>query len=403
MRSCEQLYDILLSFPDFNIPSVLPTGMATTSFRSALLCAAAAHAAVPQGTEFGATFPFTNLAQGTRAWSKVGGGGSSPVDAQGWPSSDCETVVFDARPFPEWQCMSNPQSCVDDPWVWGIPANGTYSFSLSGNATVTAGDDPSSHCTVFNVSFDPSTFTTSGFFTIPPGAPALAELSFFNTQRSASSPPNSGFTNLTIMRPGHAGDGPAVWSPEVVAMLSAPDHVRFMGATGTNNQAGYYGDVGHHYLSWEHRCLPSDAQVPNSLREGCWGLPWEHVVTLSQATGKGAWVNIPVSGTLGLLADGTPNKTTYAYSWASLLKNGNEATGGKGMPSGAPIYLEHSNEVCVFCFFLEPRPAARARYSFPDTTRARAHTPHTHIFCAGGTLASVSTFGTSSQQLMSAM
>ena len=306
------------------------------------LAAHAARVPIPQGAEFGGTFLYTNIAQQTRAFQS--NGSAALVDAAGWPLSDCETVVFDARPFPEWQCPSDPTQCVDDPWVRGIPLFGTYFFSLQGKATVTKGDDPGAHAVVLdNVTFDPSSFTTSGYFTLPEGATALAELTFAATQRTAASPANSGFTNLRIMRPGHTGDADRAWSPELLAMCAPLDHLRFMGITGTNNQAGYYGDVGHHYLEWTDRCLPSDAQWPNSLRPGCWGMPWEDVVSVSRASGKGVWVNIPVSGTLGLLADGSANLTTYAGQWAQLLKSGNAATGGAGVPDAAPIYVEHSN------------------------------------------------------------
>jgi len=75
-------------------------------------------------------------------------------------------------------------------------------------------------------------------------------------------------------------------------------------------------------------------------------MPWEDVVTASQATGgKGVWVNLPISASMGLLPDGTPNATTYASQWAQLLFAGNNYTGNKGLPENAPVYVEHSNEV----------------------------------------------------------
>ena len=115
----------------------------------------------------------------------------------------------------------------------------------------------------------------------------------------------------------------------------------YRGITGTNENPGYYGDAGHHYLSFADRCLPSDAIVPNSLRPGCWGIAWEMVIQASQATGRGVWINAPVSATLSWPA----NETSYVYEWATLMRDGNAATGNKGIPSGAPIYIEHSNEV----------------------------------------------------------
>jgi hypothetical protein len=115
--------------------------------------------------------------------------------------------------------------------------------------------------------------------------------------------------------------------------------------------------VGHHLLAWGDRCLPSDAQVPNNLRPGCWGLPWEWVVAVAQQTGKGVWVNHPVTGTGALPV----NTTSYAYQWATLLRDGNAATGGKGVPVGTPIYLEHSNEVWNYVSALPPPLPARRK------------------------------------------
>lgn len=105
-------------------------------------------------------------------------------------------------------------------------------------------------------------------------------------------------------------------------------------------------------LDFSNRCLPSDALVPNSLRAGCWGIPWEEVIQASQATGKGVWVNAPVSATVSWPA----NTTSYVYEWATLMRDGNAATGGKGVPAGAPIYIEHSNEVRCLAVVQPPPP-----------------------------------------------
>jgi hypothetical protein len=264
---------------------------------------------------------------------------SVPVDSNGWPLGDATTVLFDDRAVPAW---SPP---LDDPWGWQSPLNGTYLMNFTGQGTVAAvagqGD--------FNVSgcaFDAPTFTTSCQITLAPGSPNLIVIDITATKRNATAPSGSGFTNMRVMRPGHWDDQPATPSPEMLAMLGAngtqvfPTHMRFMGITGTNTGPGYYGDEGHHYLDFTMRCLPTDALIPNSLRPGCWGIPWEQVVQFSQATGKGVWINAPVSATVSLPV----NTSSYVYEWATLMKNGNSFTGNAGLPAGVPIYLEHSNE-----------------------------------------------------------
>ena len=79
-----------------------------------------------------------------------------------------------------------------------------------------------------------------------------------------------------------------------------------------------------------------------------YSLPTLCSISVSQATGKGIWVNLPVSASCSLMPDGSANTSTYCYQWAMLLKNGNSFTNNTGVPANSPIYVEHSNEVrCV--------------------------------------------------------
>jgi len=321
----------------------------TTALAGAAALAAAAPSPPLLGTEFsGAPFGgFVDISQRLRRWVNPANNSQNvAMSAQGWPLADAQTVVFDNRCFPGW----NPP--CDDPWSWQAPINGSYAFNFTGKATLSAGNDPGEKgVSITNVTFDAATWTTAGLINLPAGAPDLVEMTFSDTQASASSPQNSGFSNLRIMQPG--GDasytGPRQVDPRLLAALGvgiglkAPlfRHVRYMGETGTNTQPGYYGDAGHHYLSFEDRCLPDDAIVPlgDDVRKGCWGMPWEDVIRITQASGLGAWVNMPVSGTVSLPV----NESDYAYNMALLFKNGDAATGNAGVGS-APIYIEHSNE-----------------------------------------------------------
>ena len=346
-----------------------------------LLAACAAPPAMPAivlGTEFsGAPFGgFVDISKGLRAWvDPLNGSSPVAVDASGWPTADAMTVVFDARCFPGW----NPP--CDDPWSWQAPINGSFAFRFAGKASISCGSDPGEKgVTVTNVTFDAASWTTSGLINLPAGAPNLVELSFTATQRSAASPPNSGFTNLSISQPGFAA-GDASVDPRLLAALGVGvglgrplfQHVRYMGATGTNTNPGYYGDAGHHALSFADRCLPSDALVPNSLRPGCWGMSWEDVVRVTQASGLGAWVNLPVSATASL----PPAAGDYAFQMATLFKAGNAATGGAGV-GDAPIYLEHSNEVWNCEPESKTEPDLCARRPPAHTYALHAPLAHTH-------------------------
>ena len=57
--------------------------------------------------------------------------------------------------------------------------------------------------TLGTVTYDQTSGTTTGSFTVPAGI-NFVEMIFASTQRNASSPTNSGITNLRVVRPGYA-------------------------------------------------------------------------------------------------------------------------------------------------------------------------------------------------------
>ena len=367
-----------------------------TSALCALLAGAASASAqavpIPQGAEFSCapfcTADIVGFGDGRAFADAYNTSVSAPVDANGWPLSDFMSVVFDLRPAFAW---APPE---DDPWGWSAPLAGDYCFNFTGFATVAAqGDAGEAGVTVSNVTTDGA--STAGVITIGPSSPDLLVLNFTSTRRTAAAAAGTGITGLRILVPGQCGApaGSAEWAAPLLQLVQPFHHLRFMGITGTNSQAGYYGDAGHHYLEWTDRCLPSDAQWPSSVRAGCWGMPWEAVVGFAQASGKGIWVNLPVSATVY----NPVNASSYAYQWAALFKSGNAATGGKGVPG--PIYVEHSNEVWV-------RAEEQKRHARPPprALRARAHAPtHIPFFSLLRILASRSTCGISSPQWTSAI
>ena len=364
-------------------------------------CVHAQAVPVPQGGEFGcAPFCTANIVgfgDGRAFADAYNSSAPAPIDGAGWPAADFVAVVFDLRPAFAW---APPE---DDPWGWDAPLAGDYCFNFSGFATVAAqGDAGEKGVTVSNVTSDAT--STAGVITIGPDSPDLLVLNFTDTRRTATAAAGTGITALRILVPGQCGApaGTAAWAAPLLQLVQPYHHLRFMGMTGTNAQAGFYGDAGHHYLEWTDRCLPSDAQWPNSLRAGCWGMPWEAVVSFAQASGKGIWVNMPVSATIY----NPVNTSSYAYNWASLLKDGNADTGNKGVPSGTPIYVEHSNEVWVSERASYPQPLNgqdAPRICFPAQLLLTALPPSASLPCAPRRIsASRSTYGTSSLRQTSA-
>lgn len=287
------------------------------------------------------------------------------TDANGNPLSDGIVVVFDDRPFPEWL------GYADDPAVYQPNVAGTYTISFQGKATLSnvAGAPV---LTFANQSYNAASNTTTVNVTLPGGAtyadgPALMEINFTNTQRTASSGTNTGIATLHAIRPGftlaQAANPVQVFDPAFVSAFAPFGYLRFMNWLGTNTNPGYYGDTGHHLLPWSSRSFPTDfyqgvgvniSSNPN-VNAGAWGVAWEYVILLANATNKDIWINVPVSATgssdpLDPTYVASPDTSSYVYNLAYLLKNGDAATGNVGLKPGLHIYLEHSNEVWNFSF-----------------------------------------------------
>jgi fibronectin type 3 domain-containing protein len=285
-------------------------------------------------------------------------GSPVPTDANGNPLSDGIAVIFDNRPVPEWL------GYADDPAVYQPDCAGTYTLSFQGQATLSnvAGAPV---LTFANQTYNAATNTTTVNVTLPGGAtyadgPALMEISFTNTQLMASSGTNTGIASLQAIRPGFtlAQASTQFFDPAFVNAVAPFGYLRFMSWLGTNANPGYYGDTGHHLLPWSSRSLPTDfyqgvgtnISTNTNVNAGAWGVSWEYVLLLANATNKDIWINIPVSATGGSDSlDPTyvasPDTSSYIYNLAYLLKNGDAFTGNTGLKPGLHIYIEHSNEV----------------------------------------------------------
>jgi hypothetical protein len=287
-----------------------------------------------------ASIEFVDRGKLIRPFEVIGKGGPAPIDANGWATTDAQTVVFDERAIPAW---APP---IDDPLKFQPDVSGTYHLSFNGKATIGAADAP--NITITNPVYQASINTTTADVTLAPNTPALMVLTFTNTQRTASSPTNTGITNLKLIRPGYPANTTQIFTDRLLKAFAPFSFIRFMGALNTNYDAGYYGDSGHHLIEWAERSLPADAtqQLFPELGEGKKGVAWEYVILLANAVNKDVWINIPVSA-----SGSSPDDTaSYIYQLAKLFKDGNSFTGNVGLKPGLKIYLEHSNEVWNFGF-----------------------------------------------------
>src|SRR5262249_34222554 len=78
----------------------------------------------------------TRLAKTLRPFTQIGKGDPAPTDRSGWPTTDCQTVLFDIRPVPAW---APP---IDDPEQFQPDWSGTYRLSLSGVAEIASAEGP---------------------------------------------------------------------------------------------------------------------------------------------------------------------------------------------------------------------------------------------------------------------
>jgi hypothetical protein len=265
------------------------------------------------------SMPFVDAAKTLRPFTRLNGNGAVPVDADGWPTTDCQTVLFDIRPVPAW----NPP--IDDPDAFQPDWSGTYKLSLVGQAAISTADGGAA---IQNSKYDSANNLTTADLVVPKGC-GLVVLAFHNTVRTNGASSGSGFTRLRVIRPGYPADTTQVFTDEFLRALRPFAVLRFMDWLSSNFNPGYYGDEGHHALEWKNRRLPSDATQQDA--GGKYGVAWEYIVELANATGKDIWINIPIAAS-----------DDYVQQLAVFLKS--------KLKPNINLYLEHSNEVWNYGF-----------------------------------------------------
>jgi hypothetical protein len=273
------------------------------------------------GVSMGWNMPFVDTAKTLRPF-ELATGGVAPTDENGWPTSDARTVLWDMRPVEAWA------GNVDDPEQFTPNMAGTYKLSFTGQATLGRVDGVFE---VQNQRYDEASNTTTVDLVIPASADATNNIVFIDfsaTKRMPSSPTGSGITNLRVIRPGYPANTDQVFhTPFLNALKSANfSTLRFMGWSETNNNHGDHPTR----LEWSERKLPTDAtQSPWGAKKD--GGAWEHVIALSNTTGKDVWINVPVNAT-----------DDYVRQLATLVKS--------DLNPNLKVYIEYSNEVWNWSF-----------------------------------------------------
>jgi hypothetical protein len=239
----------------------------------------------------------------------------APTDSNGWPKSDFSFYV--------WADIDHME--------------GTYTLSFNGQAIVSR--NPGGE---ISVSYDPASNKSIGTFQYTDASSSYLALRFARTKRNSSSSFGSGVTSIKLMRPLTPGSSKSyppttLFTKPIKALISKFSVVRFMDYLATNSNIQAH---------WADRPLPSWASFnrnPGGAYQGVGG-PWEHVIELSNETGKDAWINIPA------LAD-----DNYVLNVARMFAYGSDGVNPYTSPQAKPVYpplnpnlklyVEYSNEL----------------------------------------------------------
>ena len=263
---------------------------------------------------------FVDLVKTSGAWQTLSYApiAASQLDPNGWPTTDFQTLLLDARPVAEWFGQ------IDDPEVYRVNYTGTHHGSFSGQADVVAWG---ASCTVANQLYDAGSNTTTFDLVVGPPGPGygFVLLRFSNTRRMATDAPGTGVANLRIIRAGYPAGTSQVFTDALTNALTEVNFsvIRAKDMTGTSNIGGVAYPT---TLAWVDRRLPTDAQQGGGSGGKREAVAWEHFIDLCNLTGRDIWVNVPVAAS----AD-------YVTQLARLLQ--------ARLNPGLNIYVESDNEI----------------------------------------------------------
>jgi|GEM_PF-305325 len=272
---------------------------------------------------------FVDVAMQARTWQQSNwNAGSATIDANGWPTEDASTVL---QTF-----LIGGQTTPFADFV------GTYKLVFTGKATVSGQWFTG---TVKNYAYDATTNTSTADVNVTGQGAGYINLVLTNTQRTATSATNTGFTNLHLYRPGYPTDGSAVFTTPFLNALSQVNTIRMMDWTDTN---------GNYVVNWANRTTPHTATqqgFPNSwtgpdgtVFNGSGGAALEYQIMLCNTIKADCYINIPVVA-----------NDDFITKMAETIAFGSDGTNPYTAPQANPVYpplnpqlrvyLEYANEV----------------------------------------------------------
>jgi hypothetical protein len=250
------------------------------------------------------------------------------TDANGWPLSGSFSVNV---------------------WADMAEMNGTYTLYFKGQATGVSGGDG-----VTGLTYDAAANRSTAKVQMNNAGMSVMTLNFSGATRNDGTG-RAGATQIQLMRPVSPGSttsyayGEMFHQPlkDLVARFQV---VRFMDYLATNN---------NQQREWVDRVWPTEAfwarnaasppYHDTSYASGNWGWqgrggPWEHVILFANATGRDAWIDIPVGA-----------NDDYVAKVAQMFLYGSDGTNPYTSPQANPVYpplnaglrvyVEYSNEI----------------------------------------------------------
>jgi hypothetical protein len=250
------------------------------------------------------------------------GGTVVPVDADGWPMADFGFYV----------------------WAGIDKMHGTYTLTFTGHANSVSRNPPNTN---IPLTYDSVANTTTGTFVYSDASSNSLYLNFTGTRRTSGDALGSGVTSIKLMRPLTPGSTKSyppttLFNDPIKALISKFSVVRYMDYLNINSNV---------QTNWSDRARPTWASFQRNPG-GAYGWagiggPWEHIILLSNETGKDAWINIPVRAT-----------DDYIKKVAQVFAFGSDGTNPYTSPQNNPVYpplnptlkvyVEYSNELWNF-------------------------------------------------------
>ncbi|MFO0888062.1 MAG: fibronectin type III domain-containing protein [Isosphaeraceae bacterium] len=263
--------------------------------------------------------------QGRDEWIPPVSGTTVPRDSDGWPLSDAKNVVWEGQ---EAASMAGTY-LLQFRGKAAVEVQLTGSFSVG--TTAYGKDAPLWRRLRRGYQHD------HGAALMP--AADIMSLTFRNSQRTDSSPTNTGFSDVRVMRPTTMG-GSTPYSTDSLFASAIRDA---LGRFTTIRYGTSMLDSGE--VNWSDRTRPSYF----SARRGFASMAWEDLVLLSNEIGKDMYLMIPMGAT-----------DDYITRLAKLIRFGSDGTNPYDSPQAAPVYpplnpnlkvyLEWSNETWNWAF-----------------------------------------------------